>query len=178
MKKTLSDVQIFERFLLNKGEKKAIYQIEPDLLDEYVAYYILSVRKADGADLDRKLKRHKYPFRLISEQTNAFQLTRDALRAKTKSLKRLGKGNKPLKASPITEEEINMLIEKKILGPSRAASLLNTFGLRGTKENHDLRWERNLNEILNLEWGDVDLKTSSSGLEYLSARQKREQGQT
>ncbi|WAR05924.1 hypothetical protein MAR_021293 [Mya arenaria] len=77
MKKTLSDVQIFERFLPNKGEKKAIYQIEPDLLDEYVAYYILSVRKADGA-----------------------------------------------------------------------------------------------------EWGDVDLKTSSSGLEYLSARQKREQGQT
>ncbi|WAR26652.1 K1958-like protein [Mya arenaria] len=156
MKKTLSDVQKFERFLLNKGEKKAIYQIEPDLLDQYVANYILSVRKADGAEyeptsirnivssLDRKLKRHKYPFRLIAEQTNAFQLTRDALRAKTKSL-------------------------KKILGPSSAASLLNTvwinnciqFGLRGTKENHDLRW------------GDVELKTSSSGLEYLALNERQ-----
>ncbi|WAR30833.1 K1958-like protein [Mya arenaria] len=175
MKKTLSDVQKFERFLLNK-----------DLLDEYVANYILSVRKADGAEyeptsirnivssLDRKLKRHKYPFRLIAEQTNAFQLTRDALRAKTKSLKRLGKGNKPLKASPITDEEINMLYEKKILGPSSAASLLNTvwinnciqFGLRGTKENHDLRW------------GDVELKTSSSGLEYLAPNERQTKTRT
>ncbi|XP_052795374.1 transcriptional regulator QRICH1-like [Mya arenaria] len=186
MKKTLSDVQKFERFLLNKGEKKAIYQIEPDLLDEYVANFILSVRKADGAEyeptsirnivssLDRKLKRHKYPFRLIAEQTNAFQLTRDALRAKTKSLKRLGKGNKPLKASPITDEEINMLYEKKILGPSSAASLPNTvwinnciqFGLRGTKENHDLRW------------GDVELKTSSSGLEYLALNERQTKTRT
>jgi len=53
-------------------------------LDEYVANYILSVPKADGAEyectsirnivssLDRKPKRHKYPFCLIAEQTNAF----------------------------------------------------------------------------------------------------------
>ncbi|WAQ99760.1 hypothetical protein MAR_024133, partial [Mya arenaria] len=129
-----------EHFLLGKGEKKAIYQITPDLIDEYVANYIVS--KAEKAQ----------KFRLVAEQTNAFQFTRDALRAIIKSLKRLRKGSKPFKASPITDEEINMLSEKRLLSPSSAASFLNTvlinkclhFGLRGMKNNHDLRWERNL----------------------------------
>ncbi|WAQ94495.1 LOW QUALITY PROTEIN: hypothetical protein MAR_006966 [Mya arenaria] len=170
-------------------------KIEPDLLDEYVANYILSVHKADGAEyepssiryivssLDRKLKRHKYPFHLIAEQTNAFQLTRDALWAKTKFFKRLGKGNKPLKASPITDEEINMLYEKRssaqaVQHHSSTQYGSTTFGLRGTKENHDLRWERNLNEILNLEWGDVELKTPSSGLEYLALNERQTKTRT
>ncbi|WAR04098.1 hypothetical protein MAR_019467 [Mya arenaria] len=117
-------------------EKKEIYQIEQDLLDAYVANFILSVRKADGAEyepttirnivssLDRKLKRQKYPFNLIAEQTNTFHLTRVALRSETKSLERLGKGNKLL----ITDEKINMVYEKRILGQSSDASFLNTIG--------------------------------------------------
>ena len=158
-RKTLSDVQKFQRFLQTKGEQKEIQNIEADILDEYIANYILSVRKPDGQEyepstirniissLDRKLKRHKYPFKIIADNTNAFQLTRDALTAKQKSLKRLGKGNKPMKASPITDDEINILYEKGILGSGNAQALLNTtwlnncilFGLRGTKENYDLR---------------------------------------
>ncbi|WAQ93824.1 hypothetical protein MAR_006295 [Mya arenaria] len=149
MKKTLSAVQKFERFLLNKVRKADGAEYEPTSIRSIVS------------SLDRKLKRHKYPFRLIAEQTNAFQLTRDALRVKTKSLKRLGKGNKPLKASPITDEEINMLYEKKILGPSSAASLLNTV------------W---INKCI--QWGDVELKTSSSGLAYLALNERQTKTRT
>ena len=84
-------------------------------MDENLANFILSVRNADGQEyepssikhmissIDRKLKRQKYPHRIFSEKSNAFQLTRDALTAKQKSLKRVGKGNEPQKSNPITD---------------------------------------------------------------------------
>jgi hypothetical protein len=160
LKKTLSDVAKFERFLESKQETKQCHQIEPDLLDEYLANFILSVRKPDGDEyepstirnmvgsIDRKLRRQRYPHKIFSEQSNIFQLSRDALHAKQKSLKRLGKGNKPKKSCPISDQEIDMLYDKGILGNRTAKSLLNTiwinncilFGLRGTKENYNLRY--------------------------------------
>ena len=162
-KKTLCDVMKFKRFLENKKEYKEIFQIDPDHLDEYLANVCLSVRKSDGSDyepsslrnivssIDRKLKRHKYPANIFGDNSNTFQLTRDALKAKLKSLKQSGEGNKPKKSSPITDHEINILYEKGILGGSSGKSILNSlwfnncvmFGLRGTKENYNLRY-RNL----------------------------------
>ena len=158
-KKTLYDCSKFERFLVLKNESRQMTEIEPEILDEHLANFILSVRKPNGEEyepstirsiissIDRKLRRQKYPYRIISEPTNAFQLSRDAMQAKQKSLKRLGKGNKPKKSSPITDEEIDILYQKNILGRSCPKALLNTvwlnncvlFGLRGTKENYDLR---------------------------------------
>ncbi|XP_060567334.1 zinc finger MYM-type protein 2-like [Ruditapes philippinarum] len=186
LKKTLSDVAKFERFLESKQETKQCHQIEPDLLDEYLANFILSVRKPDGDEyepstirnmvgsIDRKLRRQRYPHKIFSEQSNIFQLSRDALHAKQKSLKRLGKGNKPKKSCPISDQEIDMLYDKGILGNRTAKSLLNTiwinncilFGLRGTKENYNLRW------------GDVCLKTSSDGVEYLELRERQTKTRT
>jgi hypothetical protein len=37
-----------------------------------------------------------------------------------------GKGNKPKKSQPLTDDEINMLYQKKLLGESTPESLLNT----------------------------------------------------
>jgi hypothetical protein len=107
------------------------------------------------SSIDRKLRRHKYPHTIFSEQSNIFQLSRDALHAKQKSLKRLGKGNKPMKSSPISDQEINMLYEKGILGAGNAKALSNTiwinncilFGLRGAKENYDLRHSKFINIV-------------------------------
>jgi hypothetical protein len=128
-KKNLSDVAKFERFLATKRETKTIHEIEPDLLDEYLAIFILSVRKPDGNDyepstirnmvssIDRKLHRQKYPHNFFSEQSNIFQLSRDALHAKQKSLKRLGKGNKPMKSSPISDQETTCSMKKAFWVP-------------------------------------------------------------
>ena len=52
----------------------------------------------------------------MDSQDDAFRLTRDALKAKQKSLKKQGRGNRPNKTDAITDEEINILYEKKILG--------------------------------------------------------------
>ena len=89
----------------------------------------------------------KYPYSIMAERGPAFQLSRDAMKAKQKSLKKMGFGNKTKAAKPLTDNEINLLYSKKILGDSCPVSLLNTlwlnntihFGLRGTKENYNLR---------------------------------------
>ena len=76
LKKTMVDVNKFKRFLSTKQEKMEIHEIDPDMLDEYLANYVLSVRKCDGSEyepstirnmissIDRKLKRNKYPVKL------------------------------------------------------------------------------------------------------------------
>ena len=51
----------------------------------------------------------------MDSQDDAFRLTRDALKAKQKSLKKQGRGNRPNKTDAITDEEINILYEKKLL---------------------------------------------------------------
>ena len=92
-----------------------------------------------------------------------FTRLRGALKAKQKGLKKQGRGNKPNATTALSEEEINILFEKKVLGTSSPQSLLNTvrlnnilhFGLRGCTEQRNLRW------------GDVVLETDSQGKEYL-----------
>ena len=136
-------------------------KMEPGKLDQYLANFILSIRKADGheykpsslrdivSSLDRKLKRQKYPYQIMNSSTPEFQLCRDVLKAKQKSLKKKqGKGNKPNRACPLTDDEINLMYEKNVLGSQDTKSLLNVlwlnnclmFGMRGTKENYNLRW--------------------------------------
>jgi hypothetical protein len=54
----------------------------------------------------------KYGFTILGEGSKSngvFNLTRDAISAKQKVLKKQGKGNKPKKSQPLTDDEINML---------------------------------------------------------------------
>ena len=77
----------------------------------------------------------------------SFNLTREALKAKQRQLKQHGKRNKPKRACPLTDEEINILYNRNVLGSHTPQSLLYTlwlnnsaqFGLRGVDEHHTLR---------------------------------------
>ena len=51
----------------------------------------------------------------MDSQDDAVRLTRDVLKAKKKSLKKQGSGNPPNKTDAITDEEINIMYEKKLL---------------------------------------------------------------
>ena len=70
-----------------------------------------------------------------------FEQTRKALQSKQRDLKRKGKGNKPNASAALSEEDIQALYDKELLGSSTAEALLNTvwfnntihFGLRGCK---------------------------------------------
>ena len=75
-------------------------------------------------------------------------VVRQALAARSKELKKDGKGNKPKAAEAITDE-VNILSNKQLLGISNAEALLNTlwfmnnkhFGLRGCDEHRRMKWE-------------------------------------
>jgi hypothetical protein len=55
------------------------------------------------------------------------KLSRNAPYGTQKSLRRLGKRNNQLKSRPISDQEINMLYEKGILGAGFSKALLNTI---------------------------------------------------
>jgi len=161
MKKTKTDVEKFKRFLKLKGESRELHVLDVDSLDEYVANFILSCKTKSGTDyepssirnimssIDRELKHNKYPYLIMSNTGPEFSLSRDAFAARSKSLKRQGKGNKPKAASPLTDDEIEALYQKQILGCQTPCALLNTmwynncvhFGLRGTTEQYNLWFE-------------------------------------
>ncbi|KAL5018505.1 hypothetical protein ScPMuIL_004227, partial [Solemya velum] len=65
-------------------------------------------------------------------------------------------GNHPNASKPLSNNEIDTLYEKEMLGPHSPDSILNTvwlnncihFGMRGVKEHY------------NLTWGDISLATT------------------
>ena len=101
------------------------------------------------SSLDRKLKRHQYPYTVMTSTGSVFSLTRDALKAKQRQLKKQGKGNKQFesKGKAIEDDEIDTLYNKGVLGCSTPQSLLNTmwfnntihFGPRGIDEPYLMR---------------------------------------
>ena len=61
----------------------------------------------------------------------------------------LGTGNKPNKLSPISDQKLDMLYEKEILGSRNTKAQMNKFrsttvlfGHRGIKENYNLRYSK------------------------------------
>ena len=97
-----------------------------------------------------------------------FKQTRKALQSKQRDLKWKGKGNKPNASSALSEEDIQVLYEKDLLGNSTAEALLKTVwfkntihvGLRGCKKHREMCW------------GDVKLCQTSTGQEYLEFNEK------
>ena len=91
LKKTVGDINKLRRFLQIKGETREIHLIDTEMLDNYLANFILSVRKTDGSEyepctirtmissVERHLKRKRYPNKIMNSDSNHFQLTRDAL---------------------------------------------------------------------------------------------------
>ena len=146
MKKTLGDVALVEKCFRLKKKERDIHLITPNELDPLLANFLLTVRKKDGGDfepptlrsiissVDRKLRRTKYGHSIIGTGMKdvSFKLTREALKAKQKQLKQQGKGNKPKRTCPLTDEKINILYNKNVLGSHTPQSLLNTLWLNNS----------------------------------------------
>ena len=184
LSKTRRDVSLLIEFLKAKNETRKVEEIPPEELNGYVSEFIVAVRRKDGEDFEpsslrglvcsfnRHLKACKYPYNIIEDKE--FEQVRQALEARSKVLKKDGKGNKPNAAEAITDEEIATLYEKNLLGISNAEALLNTlwfmnciqFGLRGCDEHRQMKW------------GDVQLLTDVNGKEYLEYSERQTKTRT
>lgn len=182
-RKTLQDIALVNAFIEKETEASqpiAIERLSPQQLDSYLSKFLLAVRKKNGEEyepttlrgflssVERYLRKHRYSESIITGQN--FARTREALKSKQKQLKREGKGNKPFEASSLTQEEIDILYERQAMGMTTPQALVNAlwfnnclhFGLRGGKEQRDLKW------------GDVVLKTDTGGKEYLEYATERQ----
>jgi hypothetical protein len=109
-------------------------------------------------------------------ESPCFNKTRESIIAKQNELKSLalGKGNKPNAARSLSNEEVDLLYERGEFGTHSARALVNMlwlnntthFGLRGCRENRDLRW------------GDIRLGMDTSGLEFLKYTERHCQTKT
>ena len=107
-------------------------------------------------------------------EASEFEQTRKCLEARSKQLKKQGKGNKPNAAQALTDDEVNILFEQNLLGISSAEALSNTlwffntvhFGLRGCQEHRDMAW------------GDVKLEQEADGTEYLEYTERQTKTRT
>ncbi|KAH3828175.1 hypothetical protein DPMN_130127 [Dreissena polymorpha] len=98
-KKILSDINTFKRCLISKAKTKEIHHIEPTLLDEYLATFLLPLEKSNSTDfepcslhgiiasVDRYLKRHGYGCSVMTETGAQYALTRDSYNEKKKVLR-------------------------------------------------------------------------------------------
>ncbi|CAB4013850.1 zinc finger MYM-type 2-like [Paramuricea clavata] len=118
--------------------------------------------------IDRYLRQNNYGASILHD--TAFLGVRDILKKKQRELKSHGKGNKPNAAEPLTDDDINDLYAKKVLGIHAPRPLLNIvwlnncvfFGMRPGKEQRDLSW------------GDLQLKTDSSGTRFIQFTTERQ----
>ncbi|XP_028417951.1 zinc finger MYM-type protein 2-like [Dendronephthya gigantea] len=182
--KTKRDVNLLVEFLRQKDELRNPEELQVEELNDYLSEFILSVKKKDGEEYEpsslrgflssfhRYLKEHKYTANIVEDL--AFEKTRKCLQARSKQLKKKGKGNKPNAAEALTDDQINILYEKNLLGLSNNEALLNTlwlfnslhFGLRGCDEHRQMCW------------GDVKLITAADGTEYLEYSERQTKTRT
>lgn len=125
-----------------QNEKRAIESIPPPELSDLWWNFFLGVRKSDGSNyeantwrtfiyiFDRHLRRMKYGKQIISSLE--FSKVREVLKAKQKDLKNEGRGDISQKSDKITDEEINQLWEKELLGVNNSESVINSLWLFST----------------------------------------------
>ena len=179
LSKTRRDIAIFMAFLKERNEKRKLEEIPPEHLNHILSEFIITVKRKGGDEFepssltgflcsfDRHLKAFKYPKNLIEDL--AFEQIIKALKARRRQLKKEGKGNTPNAAEVITDEEVNILYMKKLLGITTAQVLPNTlwfmnsihFGLRGCDEHRQMTWE------------DVQLIRDVNGTEYLEYSERQ-----
>ena len=153
-------------------------------MNNYISEFIVKIRKQDGGEYEpttlrsfissfnRFLRKINYPTTII--EGDEFRKTRECLPAKQRELKKEGKGNKPNAAEALTDEEVDILYGLNLLGSANGKALLNTvwlnnmqhFGLSRCQEHRDMKW------------GDVELKTTADGLEYLEYNERQTKTRT
>ena len=124
--KTKSDVRKVCQWLLEIDEIRQPEDIPPGELNMYLARMLLTFKKQSGKEyepdslksivnsLSRYLTSKNYPVNISTD--NSFKHSRDVLASKRKSLKQMGLGNKKNRADPFTDDELEILRQKSLLG--------------------------------------------------------------
>ncbi|KAJ8307669.1 hypothetical protein KUTeg_014779 [Tegillarca granosa] len=175
--KTSSDIKLFKEFLNELREVREPETIPPKELDNYIARFYFEcqtksfneTKKEYEPDtltsthnsIDRYLKEKKVEFSI--KHDSVFSHSNNCLQEKRKYLKSMDLGSKDRAAEPLSKEELKILNENNILGAGNPQSHLDTVWLN----NGVLFGLQSRQDHVNLRWGDIKLKQTSDGKEYL-----------
>ena len=172
----------FQNFLDKKNEGTNMLNLEENLLDQYIAGWLLDMRKSDGSQYEpntlstylQNLARH---FSVngskldIIHDKKSFGMTHKVLSSKKRDLKRQGLGNLKYRATMIEAEDEELLWERGSLGSDNPETLIHTvwylttkmLGFRGSHEARQLRFGDfklvKENDEMYVEWNERETKT-------------------
>jgi hypothetical protein len=113
------------------------------------------------ASLDRHIRSNNYGNSI--KKGDAFDQARRVLTANTMDLRKMGKGDKPNKAQPLADDEVDKLHTTGQMGMHNPDALLRMLWFQN-KVHFGMR---TVTEHVNMKWGDVKLYTTNTGTEYL-----------
>ena len=178
---TQRDLRILYNWLESRNERRRIYEIQAEELDLHLSEFFIRVRKSDETEyepgslqamkssFDRELKDNDSKFSL---NDRIFSLSQRALPAKEVNLKKQGKVEKKRPQNPYHQLKKNICMKQDSLAiqlqGSYSSLCTNFFGLRG-RDGH-----------MQLKYGDVTLRTTLKGREYLeyAERESKTRGGT
>ena len=145
VRKTQSDASRFIEWLKEypRSETRPVQTLEPEILDNYIGQYLLSVKRKDGTDyepdtltsihrsIDRYLKELGYGHSLVTD--TAFETSKKVLESRRKALKKDGHGNRELKADPLTPEDEDILWKNGQMGSHEPGALQRALWFLTTK---------------------------------------------
>ena len=174
VKKEISYLNVFTNFLDKLGEKRTIEEIPEKELDNFLSQFFIGVKTKKGKLYEPDTltgNRNSLQTVLVERGSKAdlregsnFVQSRKVLGSRRKELVKLGKGNKPNAARPISKEEVDHLFLSNYFGISTPVILQRTvwwyitqhFGHRACDEGRQMTF------------GDVKIEEDfSTGDEYL-----------
>ena len=98
-----------------KSEEREIEQIPATELNKYISEFIMSVRTKDGKEYEPTSFRSLVVSfeRHLKSKSSPSSIINGLVKSKEKILKKQGKGNKPNASVALTNEEIQIIYEKK-----------------------------------------------------------------
>ncbi|KFV84343.1 Uncharacterized protein KIAA1958, partial [Struthio camelus australis] len=176
IRSTQTALRNFREFLISKypSETREIYVIPCKELDAYLASFFVDARQKDGSEyepnslanyqcgLERYLKEHRYGYSITRDKE--FKRSQEALKQKQIELRCKGKGNKPHKSMKLTFADELILRKRGLLSRYNPEGLLKLVWLNNTTKacGHCTGFHGST-----LKWGDIRLRVTESGLEYL-----------
>ena len=158
-KSTLFWLSVWKTWCEEKRIERPVEEHEPAELNKLLERFYAEVKNKDGEDyepdslrvmlaaLDRHLRDKHYPLSIIKDLE--FHSSKQVLEGKAKLLRQAGRGKRPNKARPLTQEEEELLWKEKKFGDESPEALINSvwwlltqyFGLRGRQEHHSMKLE-------------------------------------
>ena len=181
VKKTTYDMNVFQRFLNERGEKRKVVAIPPEELDSLLCNFNITAKKKDNSEyepdtmssfsrsIQRFLDDNNAKVNILKDEE--FKVSREVLKSKRRELRKQGKGNKPNATVALTNEDVERIFEENQFGVHEPEVLARTMWFLLTLHfGHRAR-----HEARQIKFGDIALKKDeASGEEYLEWTTERE----